>query len=404
MTGRDDGCIVCGASALREIGANGPLLGSTTKADALHPFQLRQCLSCGHVQKALNAEWLASMDGLYERHYDEYRVVGRQVNFVDGKIVSRDGLAVRKLASLLDFGDAGSILDVGCGAGRFLQAFGEEMPGWSLAGFDVGDLHKANVLAIPGAEFFHGDGELGKIPRKFDLITLNHVVEHLEDPVAVLREVSALLKPDGYLVIRVPCFLSVHTDFFLLEHCSHFTFETMTNLLGLAGFRVAKEIDNLSAIEIGVAAQKSDAEIKPPANQAETIKTQADRCLAWARSLPELIRKKAGDRQVGVFGVGGAGLWLGVYLRGEISFYVDEDIGKQGHNFAGCPIVGSAKIPPGAVVFVTFNNAQSSQTVYERLVQARPDVEFIVPPEVEGSMVCASGKNGRACAEEPSPA
>jgi SAM-dependent methyltransferase len=163
-------------------------MGGTTKADRLHKFRLSQCRVCGHVQKELNEDWHAAMDGLYERHYHDYRIVGRQVNFVSGKIVGRDGLAVRKLDELIGLPEEGAILDIGCGAGRFLEAFGQEKAGWKLAGYDVGDLHKDQVLAIPDARFFHGLGELPKIADRFDLITLNHVVEHLTEPVVVLRE------------------------------------------------------------------------------------------------------------------------------------------------------------------------------------------------------------------------
>jgi SAM-dependent methyltransferase len=381
MTRTEGACIVCGGT-LNNLAPGHVLEGSTTRADALYRLQLYQCQTCGHVQKALNQDWHAAMDGLYERHYDDYRIIGRQVNFVDGKIVSRDGLAVRNLESLLSLGERGAVLDIGCGAGRFLQAFGEEKPGWDLAGYDVGDLHKESIRAIMGADFYFGENGLKDIPGKFDLITLNHVVEHLTDPVSVLKEAAALLAPGGHLVVRVPCFLGVHTDFFLMEHCSHFTFETLTNALALAGLKVTREIENLSAIEIGVAAVKVPEKAYTPAYALEAIESEARRCLAWAESLPKLIRAEANNRKVGVFGVGGAGLWLGVYMRGEISFYVDEDVGKQGHNFAGCPILSGKQIPEGAVVFVTFNNAQASQRICARLSAAYPSMTFVSPPEV----------------------
>jgi 2-polyprenyl-3-methyl-5-hydroxy-6-metoxy-1,4-benzoquinol methylase len=375
-------CLACRGSSLRDLVEGRILQGSTTKADALHAFQLLQCQDCGHVQKALNADWHAAMDGLYERHYEDYRVVGRQVNFVEGKIVNRDGLAVRKLDALLALGESGAVLDIGCGAGRFLEAFRAEKPGWSLAGYDVGDLHENSVHTLSGAEFFHGADALHDIPRKFDLVTLNHVVEHLTDPVSVLRDAADLLTPDGRLLIRVPSFQAVNTDFFLLEHCSHFTVETLSHTLNLAGLEVIREISDFSPIEIGLVARRAQNTVASAPYDIHGIRKSVHQCLAWAESLPSLVRDNIRGRKAGLLGVGGAGIWLGVYLRGEISFYVDEDPGKQGHSFAGCPIIKGSEVSPDAIVFVTFNNAQASERICARLSEAFPDKSFLAPPVV----------------------
>ena len=382
MTVSDATCLICRGTVLQDLVQGRILRGATTKADALHPFRLMQCRDCGHVQKALNADWHAAMDGLYERHYDDYRVVGRQVNFVGGKIVNRDGLAVQKLDAMLALAEAGTMLDIGCGAGRFLEAFRAEKPLWSLAGYDVGDLHKDSVRELSGADFFHGLDALREIPRKFDLITLNHVVEHLTDPVAVLRDAAALLKPDGALVVRVPSFLAVNTDFFLLEHCSHFTTETLSNTLALAGIEIVKEVADFSPIEIGLIARRAQSTYVPAPYGVGVIMQRALQCLAWAESLPGFVRVNTHGRKAGLLGVGGAGIWLGVYLRGEIAFYVDEDPGKQGHNFAGCPIIRAGEIPPEAIVFVTFNNPEASQRICARLSETHPGNLFLAPPPV----------------------
>jgi 2-polyprenyl-3-methyl-5-hydroxy-6-metoxy-1,4-benzoquinol methylase len=374
-------CLVC-RGPTKALAEGQILCGGTTRADKLYPFALAQCDQCGHIQKLLNADWHAAMDGLYERHYEDYRVVGRQVNFVNGKIVDRDGLAVRKLDSLIGLGPRGAVLDIGCGSGRFLRAFSELKSSWTIAGYDVGDLHREMVCNISGALFFHGKGALKKISQRFDLITLNHVVEHLAEPVVVLREAAQLLKDGGRLVVRVPSFEAVNTDFFLMEHCSHFTQQTLRQALALAGLEIVQAIDDLSAIEVGVIAMEATGDAPPAPYNAQTIRDKALQCLAWAQSLPGFIRRNAAGRKVGILGVGGAGLWLGVFLRGEISFYVDEDPGKQGQEFAGCPILPGKSIPKGAIVFVTFNNPEASRRMCERLRGTFPDTAFMAPPAV----------------------
>ncbi len=370
-------CILCGGASLEQLTGRHELTGATSLGDALHPFTLLQCRGCGHVQKDLDKAWHDCMNDLYER---DYKFVGRHVNYVDGKIVNRDTLAVRKLDEMLSLGEAGDLLDMGCGAGTFLEAFTKEKTGWNVVGSDVGDINRDNVLAIRGAEFYSGLDALDRITRKFDLITCNHVVEHLTDPVPVMKKAASLLKPGGRLAIRVPGFLFVNPDFFVVEHCSHYTTETMTNMLARAGLRVTQEIVGLSAIEVGVIAVRDDNAETGVGYSIPAIRQQAMAALEWAKSLPVFVRSQAQGRQVGIFGVGGAGLWLGAALQGEIGFYVDEDPSKQGQKFAGCPILRAAEIPDNSVVFVTFNNATAAENMRARISAANPGARFLAPP------------------------
>jgi SAM-dependent methyltransferase len=375
-------CIVCGGTSLAPLACERRLTGSTTRANSLYPFTLLHCESCGLIQKDLDPTWHECLEGLYTRHYDDYRVVGRQVNYVGGKIVDRDDDSTVKLDRLLDLGESGAMLDVGCGAGRFIAAFARRKPGWSVAGYDVGDAHRAEVDTTAGVKFYSGPNGLRGISQRFDLITLNHVLEHLPNPIEVLREIADLLKPAGRLVVRVPSFAAVNTDFFLMEHCSHFAQETLQNTLVLAGFEVVVDLSGFATIEIGVVARRACGAQETIAYDPFLIKERALDCLAWAESLPGFVRANTSNGPAGLFGVGGAGIWLGVSLRQVISFFVDEDPGKQGHEFAGCPILAPIAVAPGALVFVTFNSAEASAKVYDRLSIEFRHARFLAPPPV----------------------
>jgi 2-polyprenyl-3-methyl-5-hydroxy-6-metoxy-1,4-benzoquinol methylase len=94
------------------------------------------------------------------------------------------------------------LLDVGCGNGGFLVRMAAA--GWSVAGIEPDPAARAHAVAAglhvePGpaiAEAFPGE--------LFDAITMNHVVEHLHDPVSVLTSCVAALRPGGSLWVAVP--------------------------------------------------------------------------------------------------------------------------------------------------------------------------------------------------------
>jgi 2-polyprenyl-3-methyl-5-hydroxy-6-metoxy-1,4-benzoquinol methylase len=94
------------------------------------------------------------------------------------------------------------LLDVGCGGGDFL-AHARSL-GWAVTGLEVDAAaaktargRRIDVLDVPLADARLPDGA-------FDAVTMNHVLEHLHDPVGTLAEVRRILKPGGRLWLATP--------------------------------------------------------------------------------------------------------------------------------------------------------------------------------------------------------
>ena len=97
----------------------------------------------------------------------------------------------------------GKLLDVGCGNGRFLAAMQEL--GWEIVGVEPDG--QAAKVAREQFGFSVNEGTLEDIAfptDAFDAITMNHVVEHLFDPLSTFRECQRILKKGGRLVVTVP--------------------------------------------------------------------------------------------------------------------------------------------------------------------------------------------------------
>ncbi|ARN83227.1 hypothetical protein B1812_21485 [Methylocystis bryophila] len=311
------------------------------------------------------------MDKIYKENYE---LPGRKVTIVDGEVINRETMVAKNLIKLLDLEQFGRFLDVGAGAGYLLTAFASELPEWEIAGYDVSDNQKGIICKSGSAQFY--SGVLSDVPGYFDLITFNHVVEHLTEPVTTIRIAAGLLKPGGSIVVIVPNFQTVYSDFFFLEHCSHFTARTLNIVASLAGLSIINTLEGLiSPTEIGFVGRQ--AEQKPSQSAAlEAIR--------WAQALPNFIRAFAKDKAFGVFGVNGAGMWLGAALKGKLSFFVDDDPSKQGSRFAGCPILSVDEIADGALVFVPYNNPEASLEMCTKLKKRRPEVAFVAPPWESG--------------------
>lgn len=94
------------------------------------------------------------------------------------------------------------LLDVGFGSGEFMAL--AQRVGWRISGVDLDPVSVANARKVGldvrpgGIEAF--DDALGQ----FDVITLNHVIEHVHDPIDTLKRAYELLKPLGQLYIETP--------------------------------------------------------------------------------------------------------------------------------------------------------------------------------------------------------
>ncbi len=96
----------------------------------------------------------------------------------------------------------GKLLDVGCGDGVFLGL--ARSCGWNVVGLDPDPEAVANAsslgLTVHEGGIEHYDGET----KQFDVITLNHVIEHVSQPVKTLESCHALLKPGGQIWLETP--------------------------------------------------------------------------------------------------------------------------------------------------------------------------------------------------------
>lgn len=135
-----------------------------------------------------------------------------------------------------------SLLDIGCGSGRFLWRAARV--GWHVIGLEF-DPTAARVCRSKGLEVFDGTlEELASTGRRFDVITLSHVIEHVHDPLALLRSARTLLADGGYFWIETPNRLShghkyygtgwagLHTP----HHLQVFSPQALRKLMDEAGF------------------------------------------------------------------------------------------------------------------------------------------------------------------------
>jgi SAM-dependent methyltransferase len=96
----------------------------------------------------------------------------------------------------------GSVAEIGCGDGALLAELASRGFGESLAGFDISSaaIELAEARGVASVSVFDG-AALPVADRAFDLGILSHVLEHVPDPLPLLREAARACRA---LVVEVP--------------------------------------------------------------------------------------------------------------------------------------------------------------------------------------------------------
>jgi 2-polyprenyl-3-methyl-5-hydroxy-6-metoxy-1,4-benzoquinol methylase len=238
-------CAVCGSTSPR------PCLYR------LRAFDVVRCADCGALQR----DPLPSVEEMESYYSDPSYITGGYFASSEGP----EGPIYRAALSFLaarrrgaGYAPAGRILDVGAGAGTFLEL--ARAHGWDATGVELSADLAARAEARSGARVVQGDFLAASLePASFDAITLWDVLEHTIDPGAVLDRARDLLAPGGVLVvftIDAASLFNVVADFawratfgriggplellYDKRHNHYFTARTLRTLLARHGLRVEK--------------------------------------------------------------------------------------------------------------------------------------------------------------------
>ncbi len=158
------------------------------------PFQVLRCHNCGLVFVHPHPGPDELKDHYCENYYSEW--INQQKN-------KRIRMWESRLNKLQKLQPRGKLLDVGCGEGLFLRLAQDN--GWQISGTEL-SLYAAKFASKSlGTEIYCGQlHQACFADHSFDVVTMWHVLEHVEDPKSYLTEVYRVLKPHGLLLLAVP--------------------------------------------------------------------------------------------------------------------------------------------------------------------------------------------------------
>jgi 2-polyprenyl-3-methyl-5-hydroxy-6-metoxy-1,4-benzoquinol methylase len=143
--------------------------------------------------------------------------------------------------------EKGRILDIGCGRGVFLNIM--KKSGWTVAGTEYDRMTAESIGKNYNVHVVTGNPKDWGFPLgSFDVVTMNHVLEHMSAPEIAIEECSRLLAKGGFLVVAVPNITSLQSSlgkhlWFHLDipyHLYHFSEKSLFKLIEKYNFHILK--------------------------------------------------------------------------------------------------------------------------------------------------------------------
>ena len=177
--------------------------------------------------------------------YETGNYAGYETSAVESSVIRLNGIFAR--ISMLPF-SRGKWLDFGCGKGHFLSTLPKKYSkfGWETSKSRAIKARNHNPNTMIVEEFF---GEITDLDSEMmDVISLFHVLEHLEDPMLVVQLLEKHLAKDGKAVIEVPNINSLqaklakenwlHLD--IPKHRTHWSHEALQKFFESHEFKIVK--------------------------------------------------------------------------------------------------------------------------------------------------------------------
>lgn len=235
-------CAVCGSDRHRPDAAGYDYELSTCS----NLWRFVACEECGqvrlHPRPSVEALRVIYPPTYYAYQYDRIPALARRAKEL------LDGLKLRSVLRALDR-LPGSFLDVGCGDGRYLEALARRGVARSgLFGLELDDSVVADLQRRGFGAWCERVEDCARFaPDSLDLITMFHVIEHLDAPDRVVERLASWLRPGGILALETPNLDSLDARLFrgglwggfhIPRHWHLFTPETLSRLLERLGLEV----------------------------------------------------------------------------------------------------------------------------------------------------------------------
>lgn len=208
-------------------------------------FHIRECLNCGLLYTMPRPD--KDKIGAYYKSNEYYSHQENKKGFIPKVYERVKSVNLKHKYKLATNGlQPGKLLDIGCGVGDFLHT--SEMHGWECIGVEPSEEAKAIAQKRVKGKIITSE-ELEGFPNgAFDVITMWHVLEHVDDLKWQVAQLQRLVKPSGRVIIALPNYKCYDGQYYkeqwaaydVPRHLNHFNRNVLTKIFKTNGLELVK--------------------------------------------------------------------------------------------------------------------------------------------------------------------
>jgi 2-polyprenyl-3-methyl-5-hydroxy-6-metoxy-1,4-benzoquinol methylase len=304
------------------------------------------CDACGHLQTAP----IVDVQEFYSHTYSilaDSEDEDQLYKVVEGRNVFQTEHRASTFLKKVRLPEHGRIVDIGCGKGMVLREICRRKPNVRPCFFELSDRYVRywKNVAQPEQWATHIIPECWK--NQFDAVTSFYVLEHVDDPVEVIRRQSDLLKPGGALYFIVPNVYANTADLVVADHLQHYSENSLIHLLDRCGLETM-EVDDESHESAFVVVARRIANPRPfrePKRPIAELKQQVVQMSRFWSGLSGRIRafeqESPSIEPACIYGAGFYGNFIVTCLknRDSIQCFVDQNRYLQQKPMQGKPVI-----------------------------------------------------------------
>ena len=281
------------------------------------------CTKCGCLQKKINASYIPNIKKIY-KNYQGFQKYGEtdQKKIINGNITDRCFLLYKKYLNKKKYKN---ILDFGSGNGAMLMPF--DNTNKNLYATDLKNNLNYKILKAKNFKKFFSSKDLIKSKKKYDLITMIHVLEHLEDPRKILLSLSKKLEKNGIIFIQIPNFLLNYYDLCVYDHTIHFDHFSLQKLAELSNLKIIKLDDSYIHGEYSIILKKTKKKTKTKIT-TKVIQKLIVKKTKILKQIDNFFLKINKINKLSILGSSISSLSIANNYNGKINSFYDEDISK----------------------------------------------------------------------------
>ena len=315
-----------------------------------HNTKYSACLSCLYVKKIINKKYLNNIKLIYSKYrahakfkLKDQKKISSQKDMDRCELVYQKFIKKFKVKYLLDFGS---------GNGAMIYPFLKSKT--KIFANDFANNVDQKIKKNNNFKFLD-DKDLKKTKTKFDLITLNHVFEHLINPVETLNQLKEKLHKNGKIFIQIPDYYNNPFDLIIYDHSYHHSILSIKKIANLCKLNV-RVINNTHLFgEITVILQKS--------NLINSFKIKKLNNLIYEKFsfLEKKIKEIKLLNNFSLLGSSISSLWIFYNFKKKVKNIYDEDRNKIGKFFFGKKIKSLSNLKKNDLLVLPFYGKKKIQ-------------------------------------------